>query len=82
MSSRTSSSGSAAITKTEVTDEDPGALAKINAELQRDVDLISDKTGLKGWQVMVILAIAALVILGLIGKRLFLQSGWRPSAVK
>ena len=53
----------AEVTKTETA----GTLAKINDEFKKDVNIVADKTGLQGWQVIVIFAVIALALLGLTG---------------
>lgn len=39
----------------------------MKTEVDRDVDLIADKTGMKGWQVLSIFIIIVLALIGLIG---------------
>jgi len=58
------------IWKREATDgkeKDEGFIKKVKNEVDRDVDLVADKTGMQGWQVLSIFVVIVLGLVGLIG---------------
>lgn len=53
---------------TEEAEEDKeGFIEKVKTEVDHDVDLIADKTGMKGWQVLSIFIVVVLAVVGLVG---------------
>ena len=47
--------------------EDKGFVKKIKDEIDHDVDVVADKTGMKGWQVLALFIVVVLAIIGLVG---------------
>jgi len=53
--------------KNEGEEEKEGIIQKVKDEVNREADIVADKTGMKGWQVLAIFVIIVLALLGLIG---------------
>lgn len=55
--------------KRETSNDETGQniIQEIKSEVERDVDLVADKTGLKGWQVFCIFILVAFGLVGFIG---------------
>ena len=51
----------------DVTKQQLGTLDKLKEGLQHEVDVIGNATGLKGWQIMLIIVVVAILICGLCG---------------
>lgn len=51
----------------EKTDEGQGFVEKVKTEVNRDVELIADKTGMTGWQVMGLLVVVIVAVVGVVG---------------
>lgn len=52
---------------TDAKEEGEGFIKKVKNEVDRDVDLVADKTGMKGWQVLSLFVVIVLALAGLIG---------------
>ena len=53
--------------KNEGEEEKEGIIQRVKNEVNREADIVADKTGMKGWQVLAIFVIIVLALLGLIG---------------
>ena len=47
--------------------DEKGIIKKIKDEVDHEVDVVADKTGMKGWQVLAIFVIIVLAVVGLVG---------------